>query len=209
MNEEPATMVIWDPDEERTLVDQARHARPASALRGSGPTPPPRSPSTPDEHSQRQAEPSWRSASTLLSSHRRQVIEFSLAFAVLVGLGSVAQQQSQVVEALRVTLTELGAPRPTSDSAQSRAFEQSRETPQPADLQRRAAAREIAAEEREEMERHAAALIAANDFPAALKQYQALAELFPREATFRDFVAVLRAKLRCDRADRSASSACP
>ncbi len=209
MNEEPATMAIWDGDEERTLVEPARLAGVPPAFEGPGHATPAGSASIPDGRRKPPARPTWRGASALLSSHPRQVIEFSLAFALLVGLGSVARQQSRVAEALRVTLTELGAPRPASESALSRPSEHSLEMNRPIDIQREAAIREIAAAQRDELERHAAALIASNDFPAALRQYQSLAELFPEDRTFRDFVAVLRAKLRCDRADPPVSSRCP
>lgn len=209
MNDEPATMVIWDADEERTLVDRAAFAGPPPAFEGSGDPTQSRSPRTPDEHPKPETQPRWQASSALLSRHGRQVLEFGLAVAVLFGLGSVARQQWQVAEALRATLAQLQAPPRASDPAPSLAWPQARETPDPGDIRRKEAVQRLAADERDELERHAAALIASNDFPAALRQYQTLAELFPGEGTFRDFVAVLRAKLGCDRVGPSASSSCP
>ena len=202
-------MIIRDADEERTLVDRAALGGPPPAFEGSGDAAQPRSTGTPNEHPKSETPPRWQEASALLSSHRRQVIELGLALSVLFGLASVAHQQWQVAEALRVTLAQLQAPRPASDTARSLGSPQSRYTPNPSGVQRKAAVQQLAGVERDELERHAAALIASNDFPAALRQYQTLAELFPTEGTFRHFVAVLRAKLRCDRVGASASSACP
>ncbi|MGB3052211.1 MAG: hypothetical protein WBB42_14500 [Polyangiales bacterium] len=206
---EPPTLILWDTDEERTLVDRARFAGPRPAFEGSGQATPAKSPSVRGERARQKTEPRLQVAGALLSHYKRQIIETGAAVAVLFGLGTVAYQQWQVAEALRETLAEMQAPQQAIVAARSGEPQQSREAPDRHQLKREALAREIADDERDELERQGAALIASNDFSAALSQYETLAALFPTDRTFRDFVTVLRAKLRCDRSSQPASSACP
>lgn len=205
---EPPTMVIWDADEERTVVDQARLAGPDPAFEGSGDATPPKAPSVPGERPKPQTQPRWQSASALLSCYKRYIIEIGVAFTVLFGLGSVAYQQWQVAEALLETLAEMRAPRQAMVAVHPGELPRTLETPARDEMQRKAFVREISADQREELERQAADLIASNDFPAALSQYETLAGLFPGDRTFRDFITVLRAKLRCDRSSQSEGNAC-
>ena len=109
---------------------------------------------------------------------------------------------------MRETLTEVRAPRQEIGAARSDALPRSHESFTREEVERRALIKELAPDEREALERHAAALIASNDFPAALRQYETLTELFPDDRTLRDVVTVLRAKLRCDPSASFARGAC-
>jgi hypothetical protein len=205
---EPPTMLIWDTDEERTLVDQAPFTRPRPAFEGLGQASAAKSPSALDERAQQQSEPGLQALRALMCRYRRQIIETVAAATVLCVLGALAYQQWQLAEALRRTLTEMQAPRQEHVAERSPEPEQGGQTSNRRLLKREASMRELAGDERDELERQAASLIASNDFAAALSQYQTLAALFPADRTFRDFVTVLRAKLRCDRSPQAASSAC-
>ena len=66
----------------------------------------------------------------------------------------------------------------------------------------------LGVKEKAELEQEAAALIASNDFPAALRQYETLTRIFPDDVTIRDVVMVLRAKLRCDSSVSLGGGAC-
>jgi len=179
---EPPTLVLWeaDADAERTLVDRAKH----------------------------EAKRTGRTRRSLRSSYKREMIEVSAALAVLVGLGSVVYQQCQIAGALRETLAEIRAPRQETVAVRSDALPRLQETSTLGEVGRRTLIKELAADEREALERQAAALIASNDFPAALSQYETLTELFPDDRTLRDVVTVLRSKLRCDPSAGFASGSC-
>lgn len=205
---EPPTMLIRDTDEERTLIDQARFIRPGQAFEGSGQATPAKPAGAPDERAQQKSGPGLQALGALLSRYKRQLVETVAATTVLFVLGAVAYQQWQLAEALRRTLTEMQAPRQEHVTERSPEPEHGRETSNRGLLKREALVRELAGDERDELERQAASLIASNDFSAALSQYETLAALFPADRTFRDFVTVLRAKLRCDRSSQAASSAC-
>lgn len=166
---EPPTMILRESDEDRTLVDRATH----------------------------RARQTRSTARAILSSHRREIIEVGVAFTLLVGLGLVMHQQQQAAHALREVLTEIRAARQSSSVLRPHSTLRRPESPQQRRVKRRPADNELSAEQRAELEQQAAALIASNDFPAALRQYEALASIFPDDRTFRDVVMVLRAKLRC------------
>lgn len=177
---EPPTMILPESDEERTLVDRTQHrAR--------------RTRSTPR---------------AMLSSYRREIIEVGVAFWLLLGLGLVMHQQRQAAEASREMLTEIRAARQSNAVLLSHSAPQRRESSQQRRVERHSADDELSAEQRAKLEKQAAALISSNDFAAALRQYEALASIFPDDRTFRDFVMVLRAKLRCGPSSGPGRGAC-
>jgi len=68
---------------------------------------------------------------------------------------------------------------------------------------------DVASADREEVENRGANLIGSNNFEGALTHYQALADLFPNEAVFRDVIIVLKTKLKCAGPAAAVSPACP
>jgi len=205
---EPPTLILWDGDEERTLVDRAQLSGPEQAFAGSG------HPASHQkqkqngkrsEHTEPRNSRAWRS---LLSNHRREILEVSVALSLLVGLGSVMHQQSRIAENVREALADIRATSRDIATVRPEALPPIRQTYNGGDVERHAFRNELAAGEREALERQAAALIASNDFAAALNQYETLAELFPDDGTLRDVITVLRAKLRCDPSAGFGSGAC-
>lgn len=205
---EPPTLILWDADEERTLVDRAQLSSPEPAFAGAVHPVPENSQSEDRDRAKHEAKQTLRAGRSLLSRYRREIIEVSTALTVLAGLGSVVHQQWLITDALRETLTELRAPRQEIGAARSDALPRSHESFTREEVERRALIKELAPDEREALERHAAALVASNDFQAALRQYETLTELFPDDRTLRDVVTVLRAKLRCDPSASFARGAC-
>jgi len=205
---EPPTLVLWDADEEQTLVDRARLSGPEPAFTASVHSVPENSRGEDRGRAKHEAKQSLRAGRLLLSRYRREIFEISAALTVLVGLGSVVYQQRLITNALRETLTDVRARRQESGAARSDALPRSQEPLTREQVERRALIKELAPHEREALERQAAALIASNDFPAALRQYATLAELFPDDRTLRDVVTVLRAKLRCDPSSSFSRGAC-
>ncbi|MGB5350941.1 MAG: hypothetical protein WBN10_15150 [Polyangiales bacterium] len=177
---EPPTLIIWDGDEERTLVDRAK----------------------------REAMQTPRAGRLLLSSYKREMIEVVVALTLLTGLGLVLYQQWQVARVLRQTLAEIRVPLQEVAAVRSDALLRAPEAPNRSEVERRVPANELGVDERAELEQQAAALIASNDFPAALRRYETLAEIFPDDRTLYDVVLVLRAKLRCDPSSGLGGSAC-
>lgn len=205
---EPPTVILRDADEERTLVDRARLSRPEPAFAGSA------HPIAEDsqvgdgdraEPESKQTPRAWRS---LLGGYRREIIEVSAFITVLAGIGSMVHQQRQIANALHATIAEIRAPRREMSPVRSDALPRLQATSTSGEVERRALIKELAAKEREALERQAAALIASNDFSAALSRYETLTELFPGDRTLRDVVTVLRTKLRCDPSSSFASGGC-
>jgi len=195
---EPPTTIIPEVDEERTLVD------PRFAIRNQRPHT-----STADKSVSRSTKPGRQVLSSLMSSHGGRIAEIGLALSVLAGLGSVGFQQWKIVTVLRETiaemkLTEEAAVMPSSLHATRSQEELVRELARRAPL-----VASVGPQEREAREQRAATLIAENDYPSALSQYETLAELFPSVDAFRHLVYVLRAKLGCDRAGQSGGEPCP
>lgn len=166
---EPPTLILRESDEERTLVDRAKH----------------------------RARQTRSTARAMLSSYRRDFIEVGVALTLFAGLGFVMHQQQQAVDALRETLTEIRAARQSDTAVSSHSSLGPAEFSRRGRVERRPPNRELGTEQRAELEQQAAAFIASNDFPAALRQYEILSSIFPDDRTFRDVVMVLRAKLRC------------
>ncbi len=195
---EPPTLVLWDTDEERTLVDGAQLSSAEPAFAGSVHPVPETAQSEDRDRPEREIEQTLRAGRSLLSRYRREIIEVSVALAVLVGLGAVIRQQWLITDALREALTEVRAPRQQIGAIRSDVLPRSRGRFTQEGVERHALTNELAPDEREALERQAAALLASNNFPAALSEYETLTELFPDDRTLRDVVAVLRVKLRCD-----------
>lgn len=205
---EPPTLILWDGDEERTLVDRAQLSGPEQAFAGSGHLAshqPQKQNGQGSEHTAPQSSRAWRS---LLSNHRREILEVSVALSLLVGLGSVMHQQWRIAENVSEALADIRAISRDIATVRPEALPPIRETYNGGDVERHGFRNELAAGEREALERQAAALIASNDFAAALNRYETLAELFPDDGTHRDVITVLRAKLRCDPSAGFGSGAC-
>lgn len=195
---EPPTIIIPDVDEERTLVD------PRFAIRNQRPHT-----STVDRSVSRSTKPGGQVLSSLVSNHGGRIAEIGLALSLLAGLGSVGFQQWKVVTVLRETLAEMKLTKeatvmPSSLHATRSQKELVRESGRQVPL-----VASVGPEEREAREQRAATLIAENDYPSALSQYETLTELFPSVDAFRHLVYVLRAKLGCDRAGQSGGEPCP
>jgi len=194
---ESSTTVMGDPDEERTLVDQRFFlAGPEPPFEGSGNAIPSSSQNSSDHRSDEETQAKWQAAAALLSAQKRRLVEIATVLAILLGLGSVAYQQSQVADALRETIEQMrtvekvSRVHPVGEPGNRPLTPDSRETA------REKSTTEVVANEREAMERRGADLIASNDFSGALPHYEVLAEHFPENEAFRDVVAVLKAKLR-------------
>jgi hypothetical protein len=120
----------------------------------------------------------------------------------------VMHQQQQTADALREMLAEIRAAGQNDAAVHSHAALRRTESSHRVRVERRSPDSKLGAEQRAELEQRAAALIASNDFPAALRQYETLASIFPDDGAFRDVVTVLRAKLRCGPALSPAGGAC-
>lgn len=194
---ESSTIVIGDPDEERTLVDHRFFvANPEPPFEGSGNAIPSSSHSSSVHRPDQETQAKWPAAAALRSGQKRRLVEIATVLAVLLGLGSVAYQQSQIAGALRQTIEEM---RTAHKASRVRSIVDPVNRPLAPDGRepaREKTSTEVVANEREALERRGADLIASNDFSGALPHYEMLAELFPENEAFRDLVAVLKAKLR-------------
>jgi hypothetical protein len=195
---EPPTMLIGEPDDERTLIDP-RFSAPSAArpFEGSG-----RGISLADRSSSsdKLAE-GTRSTSqrlhAMLCGRRRRIVETSIVLALTFGLGSVAYQQRRAADALREALEEMKVGSKASAATGIAASDRLARAPVGAEPGVQTSIPEVPASAREELEHRGASLIGSNNFAGAMTHYQRLAELFPREAAFADVVTVLKAKLRC------------
>lgn len=195
---EPPTLMLWDGDDERTLVDGTQLSGPEQAFAGSGhraSLQPQKDNGEGSVHAMPRTPRAWRA---LLSNHRREIVELSVALTLFAGLGSVMHQQRRVAENVRETLADIRAASRDMATVRSKSLPATRVAYNGGDVERRASSKELARDELEALEQQAAALIASNDLPAALSRYETLAELFPDDRTLRDVITVLRGKLRCD-----------
>jgi len=207
---ESSTIVIGDADEERTLVDHRFSlADPEPPFEGSGSAVSSDSQSVSAHGPNEASRAKWQAVAMLLSGQKRRLVEIATVLAVLLGLGSLAYQQSQVADALRDTIGEIRTVQKASYPHSIVEPGNRQLSPDGPETTREATTMEVAAKEREALERRGADLIASNDFSGALRHYEMLTELFHESEAFRDVVAVLKAKLRCDRLDALASDACP
>jgi len=195
-------------DETAFFADPIRLSRPDRPFEGSGQAGSSADQSKCLEEPAAQARSRWQSVVAWISRWRRTTIEAAVALALTLGLCGVAYQQWRVANMLRETFDEIGAGRSTS-YAQDLVRSPNRDLAF-VDSGRSIATsvHEVAPDERDALERGGADLIRSNDFSGALAHYQTLVELFPQEVAFRDFVRVLRAKLRCADPTKRASGAC-
>lgn len=139
----------------------------------------------------------------------RTVVQALVVVALAAGIGALAYQQSQLIEALRRSADEFSEVRlaPHRADLRDRELSFSRSVEPPTDLQ--VATTEPLSEQRDVAESRAAALIEANDFAGAIVHYQELARRFPNDRAIRDLVAVLRTKLSCEGSARPTGAPCP
>jgi hypothetical protein len=202
---EPPTMLLREPDDDRTLIDprfsaarsdkplegpggaaQPADLRPSIALRAAGAR-------RPRQHA-------------MLSERRGRTVEMGVVLALVFGLGSVAYQQRRAVDALRDAIEEMRVGSPTSPAHELLGSEGRERAQVGPEARVEALIPEVSSSERDQLEHRGASLIGSNNFVGALTHYQTLAELFPKKAAFGDVVTVLKAKLRCA---EPASSRCP
>jgi len=202
---EPPTMLLREPDDDRTLIDprfsaarsdkplegpggaaQPADLRPSIALRAAGAR-------RPRQHA-------------MLSERRGRTVEMGVVLALVFGLGSVAYQQRRAVDALRDAIEEMRVGSPTSPAHELLGSEGRERALVGPEARVEALIPEVSSSERDQLEHRGASLIGSNNFVGALTHYQTLAELFPKKAAFGDVVTVLKAKLRCA---EPASSPCP
>lgn len=199
----PATVVVREGDDERTLVDLRPDAK--LPFEGSG-----QAESSIDfDEATTEAMPRWQGLSDRLLARKRKIFEGCVSLTLTLSLGGVAYQQWRAADALRDIIGRIETGRSTLDIQGPPGPSSGRFTL--ADTQRRSAGsiHEVAPDEREALERRGASLIGSNDFSGALTHYEMLAALFPDEAAFRDVVSVLKAKLRCAGSAEPTSGACP
>jgi len=218
----PTTLLIREPDEERTEVDSRFADRdPCSdvtlLLVGSGSSSsaaPPfegsgratarvRQPPNAGDSRQRQPASSLRvGVRTRISA--RWVLVAGLGTVLVTSLGFATIWQWRVARSLRAAIADMsmGVPaRPRPDPIASSADPFGAPTT-------RNERQEPEEHGREELEHRGARLLGSNNFSDALLHYRRLVELFPEDAVFRDVVTVLRSKLGCAHPDLSSSPAC-
>lgn len=195
---EPPTMLIREPDDERTVID-ARFPAPRTERPFGGPggvlPSAARSPSF--AQPALGTGPMWQRLCTMLSGRRRRMVETGVVLALVFGLGWVVHQQRRAADALRDAIEEMKTGRAAPLADELEGSERGARAPVTADPGLGEAIREVAPSEREELEHRGASLIGSNNFAVALTHYQMLVRLFPSEAVFGDVVTVLKAKLRC------------
>ena len=204
---EPPTMLLRDPDDDRTLIDP-RFSAPRShkPFEGSGGAAQPADLSPSLVRLALGTRRPWQRLHAMLSERRRRTVEIAVVLALVFGLGSVAYQQRRAVDALRDAIEEMRVGSPTSPVHELLGSEGRERAQVGAVARMEALIPEVSSSEREQLEHRGASLIGSNNFAGALTHYQTLAELFPKEAAFGDVVTVLKAKLRCA---EPVSSPCP
>ncbi|HSN82697.1 MAG TPA: hypothetical protein VLS88_08985 [Polyangiales bacterium] len=184
----PRTLVIDEHGEEPTIVDQRFH-----------------------EH-RRAVETGFAAAAEVVESnsrHRRSGLRGirwwhaagAFLFAVMLLVPSVfAYREHSKARALRAVVDEITSAHDSPRTAQSAspgalsAFTWDGRTSESAATSTQSASRTV---DRIAMERRGADLLVANDYPAALEHYRALAASFPEDRAFADAVIVLESKQKC------------
>lgn len=201
---EPPTMLIQEPDDDRTLIDPRFSSRPADQpFEGSGAAAPfaDRSPSVAQVGARTHTP--WPRLRAILRRQQRRIVETGVVLALLFGLGLVAHQQRRAADALRHAIEEMKISRPTSPAHELPGSAGRARSPVGAEPGVEPSIREVAPGEREQLEHRGASLVGSNNFAGALTHYQRLAALFPNQAPFGDVATVLKAKLRCADPERS------
>ena len=204
---EPPTMLLREPDDDRTLIDprfSAPHAEEHFEGSGGAAQPADRSPSLAWFAVGTRGR--WQRLHTTLSERRGRTVEIAVVLALVFGLGSVAYQQRRAVDALRDAIEEMKVGSSTSPVHELLGSEGREHAQVGVEARVEALIPEVSSREREQLEHRGASLIGSNNFAGALTHYQTLAKLSPKKTAFGDVVTVLKAKLRC--AD-PASGLCP
>lgn len=202
---EPPTMLVREPEDDRTVVDPVRLGEPYAPFPVSGGAPTRVKPSPGCEDTVEKSRwPSPR-VGACLRRHGRAIMTASLVLAALLGLGSVAHHQWRASKTLRTMLTELRAERAAS-RAEPIATGPLR--PTIPDQSHHRSSDGVTPLDRDGAELRGVNLIVAHDFEAALPHYRTLTLLAPTEGAFRDFVTVLETKLNCVNYPDAASPSC-
>ena len=202
---EPPTMLVREPDDDRTVIDPIRLGEPGASAPVSGRAPTRVEPSPSAEDTVEKSR--WRSPWVGARTHRngRAVMTACLVLAATLGLGSVAHQQWRTSNTLRIMLAQLRAERAAS-RAEPTSTGPIRSTI--SDQSRHGSSDSVTPFDRDGAELRGANLIVAHDFEAALPHYRKLTLSAPTEGAFHDFVTVLETKLNCANYTDAASPSC-
>lgn|GEM_PF-2017350 len=223
------TILIREPDDERTLVDARAFRRDACSdvtvlfvdpgsvsqadppFEGSGQARVTRLQSQGSDQATADtpAESERVGGSMSTQARARRSVAAGLVAALILGLGLAVYQQWRVARALRYALAETRAQASVPWLPDSTAPAGRQTATVDVGIRPYAMPRDVDIHQRETLEDRGASLLGSNSFPAALAHYQMLTEVFPEETAFRDVVTVLRSKLRCSDSDDPSSSACP
>lgn len=219
-----STMLIRETDEERTLVDPrfwspdqtsdgtAVHPDPTGLsdpeppFQGSGKALSPDRPIKGVDEPARGARSRWRDVRARLLM--RELRETIMVLALILGVGAIAYQQSQVADRLRETIDEIQASKFEPLAHHAVPVSSPRSASLGSEPRLRRSTREVADDEREALESHGASLIGSNDFHGALTHYEMLGDLFPGERAYRDVIHVLRTKVGCANPAQTESRSC-
>jgi hypothetical protein len=203
------TLFIRETDDDRTLIDPIRLADPDTPFEGSGRALASADPNPCLDVLTAERRWPWQGLRSKFSGQGRRTTEASVMIAVVLSLASLAYQQWQSSHALRGVIAEMNARR--SATLPEDFVGLPGHAPAPLGVETRLATsiHDTASADREEAESRGASLIGSNNFEGALTHYQALADLFPNEAVFRDVVMVLKTKLKCAGPAAAASLVCP
>lgn len=204
---EPPTMLIRETDDDKTLIDPIRLLDPDPPFEGSGRALPGADPCSGSDWIRK--EPSWLWHGPLQRLRGRRVMEVGVVAVLVVVLGALAYRQRRTSDELRAMIAELSAGRwvtqpQDTPGLPTQVLARSGSEPRPASSRR-----DVVPASREEAESRGARLVGSNDFEGALVHYLVLVDRFPNDSVFRDFVFVLKAKLRCSGPVEAASEACP
>lgn len=205
---EPPTLLIRETDDDRTLIDPIRLRDPDPPFAGSGRTAPTAKPISSLDGLGGRLLSRWPRLRPRESGPGRRTIDSAVLLGLVLGLGSLAYQQSLTAGALREAIIAMKTRPPVPLVNDPVAAGARTSAPVVAEPRSETSTRGVDARDREELELRGANLIGSNDFVGALVHYQALMELFPAEAAFRDVVAALRSKLRCASHEDPSSHAC-
>ena len=206
---EPPTLLIRETDDDRTLIDPIRLRDPNPPFAGSGRAAPSAEPISPLDGLGGWLRSRWPRVRPREPGPGRRTIDSALILGLVLGLGSLAYQQSRTAGALREAIIAMKT-RPPVPLVNDPVAAGPRTSAQVvAEPRSETSTRGIDARDREELELRGANLIGSNNYVGALDHYQALMELFPAEAAFRDVVTALKAKLRCAGQDDPSSHVCP
>ncbi|MGB8332654.1 MAG: hypothetical protein WCE62_21195 [Polyangiales bacterium] len=223
----PPTMLIREPDEERTLVDPRGSKHDPSSevtvfLVGSGSSSRAELPfegsgrANATTHQRQDAADLTEAApaSSLCDGVKETIgghgrLAPALGIALVLGLSAVAYQQWRVARALREAVVELSASASVSPVLDPIASADVQSGSPKGRIVRHSRVQALETHERQALEDRGASLVGSNNFSDALSHYQMLADLFPEETTFRDVVTVLHSKLRCGRSHDPSSPTCP